>query len=167
MSTQYPRASTPQASGNRLWDSPWTDQPRSLAPGNLPVCEEGCSLHSETVHDAVKVMMHYSSIPLKFLDREWDPENPHELIAFHQVASTGNPWPIGGTAEELRHLPMAPTRLNGELLRICKYDSPGSHLLTHVHVLRTHLEELALKWYATRFRSQTSVSVQGVLGWES
>jgi hypothetical protein len=116
MATQFPRAASPS---NNRWFSPWADQPQHLATGNLPFCDDDCTLHSPAIHDAVRVIVHHFDIPEKFLDGHWNPVNVDDVLAYGQAASPGNPWPIGGPTEELRHLPMAPTRQNGELLRIC------------------------------------------------
>ena len=111
-----------QPAVNQMWsETPWTSQPHSLEAANLPHCAEGCRLHSEAIHDSIKLIQHYASIPLRFLDGTWDPAHAHELINFHDGTATGSPYPLGGIVDEMRHLPMAPTRLNGELLRICRY----------------------------------------------
>ncbi|KAH6690307.1 hypothetical protein F5X68DRAFT_68868 [Plectosphaerella plurivora] len=90
--------------------------------GQSATCDRDCRLHSEAIHDALKLLVHHYSIPDRFLGQQtgglWNPANVHDLLAWNVRPATGIPWPVGGPVDDLRHLPMTATRHNGELLRI-------------------------------------------------
>lgn len=111
-------------------------------------CDRNCRLHSEAIHDALKLLVHHYSIPDRFLGERpgvgvWDPANVHDLLAWNVRPATGIPWPFGGPLDDLRHLPMAATRHNGELLRICQQHSHAPFpILSVADLLRTDLKLL-------------------------
>jgi hypothetical protein len=90
--------------------------------------------------------MHHVSIPDKFLgEGEWGPDNVGDFISWSEFSSTPNPWPVGGPMAELSHLPMVPTLMNGELLRICQqsYHYAPFPVLSVADLLHTDLKLLS------------------------
>jgi hypothetical protein len=115
--------------------------------GQSATCDRDCKLHSEAIHDALKLLVHHYSIPDRFLGERaggvWNPANVHDLLAWNVRPATGIPWPVGGPTDDFRHLPMAATRHNGELLRICQQHSHAPFpILSVADLLRTDLKLL-------------------------
>jgi hypothetical protein len=96
-----------------------------LAPGMSMLCEEGCTVHSEAIHDAVKLLRAYHAIPDRFFFNNggtWNPNNTWTMTWEIPPGSGGSGlWPLASPAQELVHLPIAPTAQNAELLRLCMF----------------------------------------------
>ncbi|KAK3941271.1 oleate activated transcription factor 3 [Diplogelasinospora grovesii] len=93
-----------------------------LTPGMPMLCEEGCTVHSEAIHDAVKLLRAYHAIPDRFFFNNggtWNPNNTWTMTWEIPPGSGGSGlWPLASPAQELVHLPIAPTAQNAELLRL-------------------------------------------------
>ncbi|GAB1313810.1 hypothetical protein MFIFM68171_04020 [Madurella fahalii] len=108
--------------------SPTTSSPSTYAwstePGNLaafaPSCDDGCTLHSDEIHDAVRTLRAYRPTSRPWPGGSWDLEGNVWTVA--PALSPGGvgsiPWPVANPAQELAHLPVAQTMQNAELLSI-------------------------------------------------
>jgi hypothetical protein len=130
--TQYPNSNTPSGSRNpspSSWD-------RTLSVGSsaprlegLANCDDDCDRHSETVHDALRLLRARHMIPFKFLGPVWDPRNLDDFMAWLRAVTWtakdsqgephGNLSQLASPTQDLAHLPIPATRLNTELLKIC------------------------------------------------
>lgn len=116
MATQYPSA----VSLDRLvnFDDQTGTPPPMLEDATL--CDENCTIHSQLVHDAVRIIVHRVSIPDRFLLpwRSTSPFDVRQAVAFHAVENS-TPVTLKGVGDDFDTLPMVPSRQNGDLLKIC------------------------------------------------
>lgn len=122
--THFPGSAQPP------WNSPWTSAPGSLGPAGLPMCDANCNLHSDAIHDAVRLLAATHSAPFRFINNAWNPDKTEEVVTWlmnwnnlpssPQPPSPGTTWPVPNSAQDLMYLPIPPTKENAELLRICE-----------------------------------------------
>lgn len=110
------------------WNSPWTATSGSLGSPGLPVSEDVGTSQPGSVHDTISLLQGTQSLPSRFTSTGWHPEKTDDLISwlmtFDVSTSYNEHWPVAGTAEELTHLPVAQTKQNTDLLRICTFTLP-------------------------------------------
>ncbi len=132
--THYPGGSD-GALPAEAWRSLWAASLSSSSSAvprleGLPDCDDDCTRHSETVHDALRLLKARHLIPYRFME-PWDPENLEDFMAWLRAITWttrdvqgmghGNLHQMNGPAQELSHLPVPTTRLNAELIRLCTF----------------------------------------------
>ncbi|KAJ9141711.1 Oleate activated transcription factor 3 [Pleurostoma richardsiae] len=112
----------PGATSLGPWINQWTSAPGSLGPAGLPVCGENCTLHSDAIHDAVRLLQVRSAVPDLYFNDQWHPGKTDEILSWlvdkQQPSLTGHALQMSNPLEDLAHLPIPVTRQNAELLRI-------------------------------------------------
>lgn len=160
LSTTYPAKSSSLAS-NEDGEIPLARYP--TVTGTAGTCDSTCQQHSAAIHDALKLLVHHYSDPDHYLSRHpsglWHPANIKDLLVWNVRPDTGIVWPTdSGASDDLRHLSVAATRPNSELLRIWqKHSHAPFPILSVADLLRTDLKLLC------RFRA----SIDGNLDPES
>jgi hypothetical protein len=107
------------------WNTPFAGSSSGLAPSDLPICDENCTLHSDSTHDAVKLLQATHSAPLRFINSVGASDKSEEVTTWltSMGQSPANPssglWPLTTDTQETMYLPITPTQENAELLRIC------------------------------------------------
>ncbi|KXX74417.1 Oleate activated transcription factor 3 [Madurella mycetomatis] len=92
--------------------------------GNLATlissCDDGCTSHSDEIHDAVRTLRVYRPTSMPWPSDGWSSESNTWTVS--PVLPPGDvggvPWPVANPAQELVHLPVAQTMKNAELLSI-------------------------------------------------
>jgi hypothetical protein len=95
------------------------------------MCDLDCTLHSDAIHDAVKLLQATHSAPLRFIN-SIGPSDKSEEVATWLIdlnppppVPDGSLWPLTTPTQDLMyHLPIPPTKENAELLRICTLPRP-------------------------------------------
>lgn len=117
--TQFPGL----VSSQNPWNSPWAAAPGTLGPSGLPVCDDTCAMHQDAAYDVPSPLPGTQTIPSRFSSAEWHPANTDEVISwianFDISTSYSHLWLAASPAEEVPHLPAAPTKQDTDLLRIC------------------------------------------------
>ncbi|KAH8671342.1 hypothetical protein BX600DRAFT_246471 [Xylariales sp. PMI_506] len=104
--------------GSNLSNEVISTQWGAIASSNLPDCEPGCAAHSDTLHDAVKLLKYTVKISNDYL-ASWDPQNPNEDVDWVKaVGGSSDMYTLSSPIELLHSLPIAPTNLNAQLLQI-------------------------------------------------
>lgn len=94
-------------------------------------CEEGCTAHSDEVHDAIRMLRGYRSTPSYWASHSWS-MGGHAWTMMPaglpgggggggggESGGGGIPWPVRSPDQELARLPVAQTMQDTELLSIC------------------------------------------------
>ena len=129
--TLYPGAEDDNAVES--WRHQWPSPTRAPRLEGLSDCDSDCDAHSEAVHDALRLLKARHMIPFRFLGPSWDPRNLDDFMAWlraitwttkdSQGEGHGNLHQLNSQGGDLAHLPIPATRLNAELIRICKCSS--------------------------------------------
>lgn len=91
-----------------------------IISSRLPDCEPGCTEHTDTLHDAVKLLKYTHSVSGR-LFHSWDAKSSQEDIDWNRaVGLSTSSYRLSSPMELLNSLPIASTTLNAQLLQICK-----------------------------------------------
>ncbi|KAK3378612.1 hypothetical protein B0H63DRAFT_525829 [Podospora didyma] len=125
MGLMSPRSTSPVSPRQYAWST----DPRWLST-YIIACDEGCTRHSEMVHDAVRTLRDYRTAPETFAGggaggsgSSWDPQTnswtmAQEVSPGSVAGSSTTLWPVASPAQDLAPLPLPPTMQNAELLGI-------------------------------------------------
>lgn len=88
---------------------------------SILACEEGCTSHSEDVHDAIRTLRAYRAVPNHHLAiGGWNAGAYAWTMVPTAMPGAGDiQWPVATPAQELVHLPVPQTMQNAELLSTC------------------------------------------------
>lgn len=109
--------STPPSPGQYAWS---TDV--SSISMCILACQEGCTSHSDEVHDAIRTLRAYRSTPGHWAGGNRTlGSNTWTLAPAALPDADGIAWPLASLSPELPHHPVPQTMQNSELLSICMY----------------------------------------------
>ena len=127
--TQYPGSEAGPSTADP-WTHNWPSGHGNARYEEMPDCDDDCNRHSESVHDAFRLLRARQMIPFRFVGNDWGPQSTDDLLAWLRIMTWtskdgdaqrhGNLHQISSPAQDLAHLPIPATRLNAELVRICK-----------------------------------------------
>lgn len=85
-------------------------------------CEEGCTSHSDEVHDAIRTLHAYRPGQNHWTSPGWAPQSAWTLVPAMSPGASNFSWPVPGPAQPLIPVPAAQAMQNSELLSICEPD---------------------------------------------
>lgn len=94
-----------------------------IDPSASPACGPSCTVHTEAFHESLVLLRRRNELPAQFIQR-WQTGRTDEILSWlvqQQGTLTSPPSSVPGTDQA--HLPIPPTRLNAELLRVCESPS--------------------------------------------
>lgn len=99
---------------------PWSTDQQTLSMC-IVACGDGCTAHSDEVHDAIRTLNAYRPTHSQWANNSWVPaDSAWTLVPTVPVDPGGIPWPgPGGEAEEYVQMPVAQAMQNTELLSVC------------------------------------------------
>lgn len=119
-----------------VWaDVSWTAAPGSLGPSRLLNCPDDCTLHPESVHEAVRLLRATQDMPYDIQSSEWGMNNAQNMLGWNaaslqhlQPHDLGTAWQMDGSLADINGLPVHQTRQNVMLIQICKQPAMNLYL---------------------------------------
>ncbi|KAK7739177.1 hypothetical protein SLS53_005813 [Cytospora paraplurivora] len=89
-----------------------------IDPSASPACGPSCTVHTEAFHESLILLQRRNELPAQFIQR-WQPGRTDEMLSWlvQQQGTLTSP-PSSVPMIDQAHLPIPPTRLNAELLRV-------------------------------------------------
>jgi hypothetical protein len=105
----------------------WSTDQHSLSMSVI-ACEDGCTVHSDEVHDAIQMMHTYRSTQRHWGSNGWTSGySAWTLVPAMSLEPGGIMWPVAEPSPGFVQTPVLPAMQDGEILAICKSthtDSP-------------------------------------------
>ncbi|KAK3901686.1 oleate activated transcription factor 3 [Staphylotrichum tortipilum] len=95
----------------------WSADQQSLFTSIIG-CEEGCTSHSEDVHDAIRILHAYRPGQSQWAGNSWAPASAWTLVPAMSFGTSGLSWPGADLAQDLVSAPVVRVMPNSELLII-------------------------------------------------
>ncbi|KAL2261452.1 hypothetical protein VTK26DRAFT_4143 [Humicola hyalothermophila] len=117
---QWPHFGAPDPSSSPVLPRQysWSTDQETIAMCVLG-CKEGCTAHSEEVHDAIRMLRGYRSTPSYWASQNLSPGgHAWTMMPAGLPGAGGIPWPVPGPDQDLARLPVAHTMQDAELLSI-------------------------------------------------
>ncbi len=109
------RSLTPTSAGQYTWS---TDQQSNFV--SIMGCVEGCTAHSDEVHDAIRTLHAYRTGQNQWTGSSWAPYSAWTLVPSMPPDPSGFPWPLANPGQEILQVPVAQAMQTSELLSICE-----------------------------------------------
>jgi hypothetical protein len=99
----------------------WSTDQHSLSI-RINACEDGCTAHSDEVHEAIQLLLAYQSPPISWANSNWIPgyNSAWTLVPTVPASACGISWPLADLAQELVPMPVSQPMQNSDLISICE-----------------------------------------------
>jgi hypothetical protein len=119
---------TPTPTSTSTGQYAWTTDQQSLSMSFI-ACEDGCTAHSDEVHEAIRTLTAYRSNQNQWASSWTQGHSAWSMVPNMSPAAGNIPWPVADPTQELGQMPVPQPMQNAELLSVCKSSFlPGARL---------------------------------------